>query len=256
MPGDERFQAAWKGLDALAGSKVRPPVHFRLGAIAIDVIGSAAALSDAHRNDINRWFDDERFSATDPRRMLPPPPEMDERDRASKLEGWRRRTSEAMTPEWRRAMQARAQEEPVRHLNTTAAFARSGSTFKAFFYFTRAYQDVIYVALCNVQGRPVATGSMANALNDGNPVGKALRPNYLGWFKEWRDLRNRWKMGAGHHVIGPAPDIGIGFLKYTEQTRGVEANLGGDIVRLRDATRALDESSAVSEILVTVAKSA
>lgn len=255
----ERFDLAWRSLDELAGSRIPPLVHFRLGAIALDVIGSAAALSDAHRQEITRWFDDELFSASDPRRLLPLPPEMDEPDRQSKMEEWRRRISEAMTPEWHRAMEARAERESVRRSHATAAFARFGAAFKAFFYFTRAYQDVIYVGFSNAQGRAIGTGSMANALNDPNRVGQALTenlPNYLGRFREWRDQRNRWKMGNGQHLVGPAPDIGIGFLKFNEQTRGVEANLGEDIVRLRDATRALEQSSDVTRNLVAVAKGA
>ena len=251
----ERFQAAWKNLDRLSTSEVRPLVHFRLGAIALDVLGSAAALSDAHRQEISRWFADEAFSASDPRRLLPSPPHTPAGDRVE-MEAWARRVHEVQTAEWRVAMELRFHQEAERHLKATAAFARFGATFKAFFYFTRAYQDVIYVALSNVQGRPIATGSMASALSEGNPVGRELDealPEYPRWFRQWRDQRNRWKIGTGHHLVGPAPDIGIGFLKFDERTRGVEANLAHDIVRLGDATRAIDYSSEISEYLVQAA---
>ncbi len=236
-------------------NSVRPLATFRLGVTGQDVLASAALLRETQRVEVERWLDDERLAALDPspsRRIV------EELGPKVDLGTVNTRLREAMTPEVTAAMERFFAEMNARMPKGVAAYRRFGVVYKAFFYFVRVYQDAIYVVLNNLLGECTARGSMSKALGERNPVRALLEhdtPGYLEWFAVWRDQRNRWKDGADYHIAGPAPNLGIGFSRYDEATKGVVADLAGEIVRLPDATAAVRESCRAVETALTLATS-
>lgn len=127
---------------------------------------------------------------------------------------------------------------PSRHIRRLLA------SYKAWFYFTRIYQDLLYGAI----SRSIAgvSGRRMNAvLNEQNPVRlllDVLVPDYVPWFSNFRDERNALKDGTAAHTRGgEGPtipvDYGLGFTGKDDRTH---------VIRLRDLTRALEMSAAVA----------
>jgi hypothetical protein len=122
------------------------------------------------------------------------------------------------------------------------------AAFKAWFYFARIYQDMLYRVLArSVRGMESGGGSMKNALRENNPVRAVLDEDangYLEWFRLFRDRRNILKEGVvqglvGAEEVGGSVDYGIQFVDKAGKLH---------IVRLRDVTVALDWSMQVTTL--------
>jgi hypothetical protein len=223
-------------------TRVRPLAAFHFGVGGQDVIASAGLLGDAHCQEVARAFEDEHHVARNP---SPTARIIEELGPGADFRAIHEAMLAAMTPDVTVAIQQHLTETSARMTEGTVSFRRFGIVYKSFFYFVRVYQDAAYVVAKNALGDRSASGSMGDALKERNPAHAWLQreaPGYLEWFAQWRDQRNRWKGGADYHVVGPAPNMGIGFLRYDEATRGVTADLAGEIVRLLDASTALQKS--------------
>lgn len=143
--------------------------------------------------------------------------------------------------------------------------AKFGATFKAFFYFVRAYQDGLYRLGKVIHGMELKRNvddSMKSAIDvktkdfvAGNLVGDTLRatcPEYAPWFVDMRELRNKIKDG-----IGVSYSSGKNF-STGETTVGVQFRLPKTdewpTVSLETATTALTISSKATDGIIQVGK--
>lgn len=121
--------------------------------------------------------------------------------------------------------------------------ARLGVAYKAFFFFVRSHQDVLYATFLNLLGLAAGPGArMTSALKEANPVGELLKTKssgYLPWFERWRELRNRVKFGVGLASLGPSANPGVSFTEQTPEGGLVIDLQPQNAVRLKDATEAL-----------------
>jgi hypothetical protein len=113
-----------------------------------------------------------------------------------------------------------------------------GASYKAFFYFVRSYQDINYKVLLLLTGQRYGEfSSIAQILDEENKcfrqknsVGRILAasfPEYVGWFLEFREMRNAIKTGilTGAKLVEADPSIvfvRLGKLGYeTDRTFSV-----------------------------------
>lgn len=122
---------------------------------------------------------------------------------------------------------------------------------KSVYFLIRSFQDAAYrVAFQVVEGRKArkeASASMTSVLKEDDPVRAMLGEfiqEYEGWFRGWRAIRDRIKIGQpastlGSYVPGSPPDdIGVNFNLVNEE--------GGTITDLSKGTRVSDVTRAVS----------
>lgn len=125
---------------------------------------------------------------------------------------------------------------------------------KSFYFFLRAYQDAMYAVLFEVVCRSrVGDARMQKAVEKAdNPVGKVLRersPEYLPWFQEFREQRNKIKSGVNFGTLGPAEDLGISF-NMVDEAGGLTINFMGTVVRVADIVRGLEMSARLTDMTV------
>lgn len=136
-----------------------------------------------------------------------------------------------------------------------AASGRLAATYKAIFFFVRAYQDATYRVLLQLLGERSGVGvSMARAAdNDRNPVARLLAqetPTYLPWFSSWKSLRDSIKDGRSHSVVGPQWNPGVSFVDVPPQG----ADSGTSIaVRLSQVVEALEHSLSAGRVALDLA---
>jgi hypothetical protein len=128
--------------------------------------------------------------------------------------------------------------------------------YKALYYFIRAYQDRLYAVLAILLEPDAPSGRSMNAAfkNSQNPARRLLDthlPEYVEWFPNWRDQRNKVKDGISFSTAGPAPQTGLTSLgiRFNEFSRdgGVSVDCS-EAVQLADVTRALRLSAALAAI--------
>lgn len=129
--------------------------------------------------------------------------------------------------------------------------------FKSFFFFARAYTDVMYrVVLAGIQGGspPQKAGSMSAAAKKAdNPVALAFEehvPGWLDWFRDFRDKRDEVKSGVNfsltqHGTVG----VGVIFTRATA-AGGLLINLAPtNVVTVEEIRSALDRLSAATGVI-------
>jgi hypothetical protein len=156
-------------------------------------------------------------------------------------------SDEALAEAWQAAIAsvpAEAQlERSKRHLRLTyRPTRRLAAAYKSFFIFVRAYQDVLYCLL-----NATSTGSMEAAIkNVSNPVRIVLDqhlPEYVAWFPEFRNLRNKIKYGFGTALSGMGSPRGSGSLGII-----VASTPAAVVYHLSDAATGLEFSSQLSDV--------
>jgi hypothetical protein len=127
---------------------------------------------------------------------------------------------------------------------------------KALHFFLRSYQDAMYAVLLGLtQESRARYPTMKNALKEGNPIGTTIRercPDYLDWFRRWRDQRNRIKDGISFATIGPATDLGIIVATFNEEG-GVTLRPEGDAIRANEVIEALRMSAQLADLAFALA---
>ena len=135
-------------------------------------------------------------------------------------------------------------ERPT-ELSPTRDIRRLLASYKAWSYFMRIYQDWLYGALMgiltlNYPNNPLMRKALAEPKRkkDRNPVRAFLdlaAPAYIGWFRDFVELRNTLKNGVPAHTRGAeAPDQPIDYgLGLTDENGNLR------IIRLRHLTTAL-----------------
>ncbi len=124
------------------------------------------------------------------------------------------------------------------------------TAYKAYFFFVRAFHDAAYRVILLLSGqRPGLHSSMHAAVkNTNSPVHAKIAtiPGYIEWFTDFRDKRNRIKVGANFSLCGPQWDVGIGFNKTTpEGGIVVDMSEGPNSYRLGDLMIAFRFSAAI-----------
>jgi len=138
--------------------------------------------------------------------------------------------------------------------------ARLIIAYKGLFFFIRAYQDALYRVLLEIETSEDAGRyrRMISAISENdqsykadNPVGALLAssfPEYLEWFLDWRKRRDSVKLGAGFHISGPEPDIGVGFNIVTRKGGIIIDCSGTHTFRISDITKTLDNSAKLARL--------
>lgn len=126
-------------------------------------------------------------------------------------------------------------------------------SYKALYFLLRAYQDRLYTVAARLAAPGEKAGqSMATAFKSpANPVRLFLDqyvPEYVAWFPNWREQRNRVKDSVSFSIAGPEEDLGIRFDEFTAQG-GLSVDLT-HAIRISDVIAALDASAALAEALV------
>lgn len=142
------------------------------------------------------------------------------------------------------------------------AFRRLQVAIKTLYMFVRAYHDVLFKVLMELDGQRARNPpSMASAFKDerpktNHPVGKMLTsayPEYAAWFFAWRKQRNTIKEGVGLGAAGPEHDLGITFVHVDPGTGGIVVDLSGrETVRMSDLAAALDASARLTTLALDV----
>jgi hypothetical protein len=231
-----RFVAARQSLaEALAAHHATEFVAGRLSVVGSDVENAAELLETVHDQAreayATKYAEDEEDPVT---KVLRDPKYVHGSD-AALLEAWPAaidsESVEARLARIKRSM--RLTFRPTRRLATA---------YKAFFFFVRAYQDVMYCLLNN------SSGSMGSAFkNEQNPVRIFLDghlPAYVEWFPEFRTLRNKIKYGFGTAMSGVGSPRGSGNMGLiVGQSPATMV-----VYHLSDAATALDVSSQLTQV--------
>jgi hypothetical protein len=152
----------------------------------------------------------------------------------------------AMAQEWAAGRFARASEIhaaawPSRDIRRLLA------AYKAWFYFGRIYQDMLFRAIGRTVVEPAGYG-MKNALNRTNPVRRALdvdATEYMDWFKTFQQLRNTLKNGVSAHTRGAeGPDLPIDYGLGLTDPKDDKLY----VIRLRDVSLALIRSAELARV--------
>lgn len=113
------------------------------------------------------------------------------------------------------------------------------ASYKAYFFFIRAFQDACYGVLLNLSGAtPGAYSSMSKGIK--NKVSTiyekvAAIPGYVDWFEAFKRKRDQIKLGANFSLCGPHWDVGVGFNRITpEGGLVVDVSSDGNKFRLVD----------------------
>jgi hypothetical protein len=125
-------------------------------------------------------------------------------------------------------------------------------SYKAFFYFIRAFQDACYGVFLNLNGKsPGAYSSMRKALaKKGTPISEKISaiPGYTSWFGEFKAKRDLIKMGASFSLVGPQWDVGVGLVDVTREGNPVmDVNPNEGKIRLGDLVASFKLSTALLE---------
>lgn len=130
--------------------------------------------------------------------------------------------------------------------------------YKSLFYFVRALQDALCLAVKLGFGDAPSYSSMSDALKkDTNAVATALKrdhPQYAPWFRRWKGRRDTIKVGTGFSLVGPGHDVGIAFNRIDNQTNGLVSNLNQEnVFRLGDVLEALSQSTRLAAVARSIA---
>lgn len=128
------------------------------------------------------------------------------------------------------------------------------ATYKAYFYFIRAFQDACCGVLLNLSGAtPGAYSSMRKGIEKkGNPVYEkvAAIPGYLNWFEAFKQKRDQIKLGVNFSLCGPQWDVGVGFNRITpDGGLVVDASPDGNKFRLGDLVAAFQYCTALLRVI-------
>lgn len=136
---------------------------------------------------------------------------------------------------------------------------------KSSYFLIRSFQDAVYRlghhVLVGRKAKKESSASMSRALRDEDPVRVMLgefADEYLAWFKGWRVIRDRIKMGQGASYLGsfvpgaPPDDIGINLVRVTDEG-GIETDLSKG-TRISDIARALSVTTKLISLLSDAAR--
>jgi hypothetical protein len=147
----------------------------------------------------------------------------------------------------RESLAARREEESRRGLAVA---------YKAILFFLRAFQDSAYAVLVEVTGGSApAYPSMSFCLNKrrNGPAFKVISEieGYEAWFKKMRDWRNSIKSGVGLGLSGPQTNVGVVFVKLTDENAQTVTD---ETIHLRDLIKGVRYShqllSAIDQIAI------
>jgi hypothetical protein len=228
----EALEASWAALDELLITRppgtVDPRLLYRTKGCARDIIAGSLLLADAHRVAAAAVAAESAIVGT--RFLARKPPSGEDLE---------------------------ADAETTRRAR--AATVKLGAAYKAAFYLVRAYQDTVYRMILNLQKRDWwgPNASMQRAITNEKKVGVLLRdrlPEYLEWFVEWREKRNRIKDGVVDSWTGPETDLGLVFSELLMKADGTTAVVvdGGKAIRLGDVVRAVEFSARLTALLKPV----
>jgi hypothetical protein len=228
----QALETAWDTLYEDLVTVARDTIHghllYRGMAGVSDIIGSASSLIDAHHVGGDALGEQAR-------RLLP-------------LLAGKIPTSE-IGPAWMEALGDRGTKE---------ALWKLGAAYKTVFYFVRAYQDTLYRMVLNLQKQPWGKQSMSRALRPDNPVGKLLGerlPEYLPWFEDWRDKRNKIKDGVTAGWAGPQTDPGLVFVEVIVTPGTYATRLDArTAIRLSDVAAAIEMSAQLTGLVHRLVK--
>jgi hypothetical protein len=122
--------------------------------------------------------------------------------------------------------------------------------YKGYFYFIRAFQDAVYGVLLNLLDENIGQSmkGMKKALKDSSPVNKWILEidGYKEWFLEFREKRNKIKIGVRFNIRGPQWDPGVGF---SIPTKDGGTSSGTDSVKIMDLIKAIDMSAEALKLI-------
>jgi len=132
-------------------------------------------------------------------------------------------------------------------------------SYKALFYFVRAYQDALYKVMLEIEGQSPGYGSMATASqNPRNKVAEILNiylPEYKQWFINWKKKRDDVKLGANFSISGPEEILGISFVTVNEDSGGIVIDCSeSKAVRISDIVEAINFSAKLATVASQRAK--
>jgi hypothetical protein len=126
--------------------------------------------------------------------------------------------------------------------------------YKSYFLFIRAFHDACYGVLLNLHSqRPGKYSSMNDCIKNEKSLvhDKIITiPNYVEWFKSFREKRDIIKLGVDFSLCGPENDVGISFVKATAE-RGivVDVSENGNKCRIGDLVTAINFSSILLSVI-------
>ena len=161
-PEEVALERAWEALNHILDRRVRLSTQMRVTACFHDVLSLVPLLLELEAGEVRR---------SEEQRM--------------EFEEWQRSDKRTMKP-------------PNWDSRMSFQFA---TVIKALYYFVRALQDAVYIALLEAGGhRAGAHSSMGDCVKAlDNPVHQLIEkelPGYFGWFAEFRDIRNSMKLGV------------------------------------------------------------
>jgi hypothetical protein len=239
-----RFVAARQSLaEALAAARANEFVVGRVNVVGSDVENAAELLDTIHDQARDAYAAMYAESEDDPvTKVLRDPKYVHGSD-------------DALAEAWQAAINSESAEARLARIKrsfrlTFRPTRRLATAYKAFFFFVRAYQDVMYCLLNNS-----SSGSMGSAFkNEHNPIRVYLDdhlPSYVAWFSEFRRLRNKIKDGFGAALSSMGSPRGSGSLGLivTQPPTAVS------VYHLSDAATALDFSSQLTEVTAETVRS-
>lgn len=128
------------------------------------------------------------------------------------------------------------------------------ASYKAYFFFIRAFHDACYGVLLNLGGStPGAYSSMNQCIKKKvSPFFEQIGtiPGYVDWFNAFRQKRDLIKRGVNFSLCGPQWDVGVGFNSITPAGGlVVSGGTNGNNFRLGDLISAFRYSAAMVELI-------
>jgi len=130
------------------------------------------------------------------------------------------------------------------------------TVYKALFYFVRAYQDTLYGTLLVLNGQSAGPftsmqSCMGKKENKYRNKINLVIPEYIDWFLQWREKRNRIKSGVSCSFTGPADQLGVIFNIVKGKENAIVSDLKS-AVRLEDAVEAIKMSYELAKYINSI----
>jgi hypothetical protein len=130
--------------------------------------------------------------------------------------------------------------------------------YKGLFYFLRAFQDVAYAMLLELEGQKAGSGTSMNKcfepVKGGKPSNNPIRalilskiPGYESWFARFRELRNNFKRGRGNGLATQDGQVRVGIDFQQGNVSRRETTIG-----IPEITEAIQMSAALFRLMKEV----
>jgi hypothetical protein len=127
------------------------------------------------------------------------------------------------------------------------------TAFKSVFLWCSAYHDALCAGMQALRGERVgAYTSMNDALKPGKPVEQLLAerlPDYAPWFRKWRGLRNKMKLGVAFETVFDSPPTHVTAIRFRYPRRRDTVDVGDGEVSFESVFDALEMSAALSDLV-------